>query len=84
MIEDELLIKEKLPKVLADLGLNEENTEIIYMGYVVFIKIDIDYLATILNETENNKFYGWEDVEQYHAIYTLVSNYIKKKYVPSI
>ena len=84
MIEDELLIKEKLPKQLTDLGLNEENAEIIYMGYVVFIKIDIDYLATILNETENNKFYGWEDVEQYHAIYTLVSNYIKKKYVPSI
>jgi uncharacterized tellurite resistance protein B-like protein len=78
MIEEELLIVEKLPdtaRLAAEVDIN-----LGYITYGGFIRIDIEYMAGILNKTEDDKFYRWEDVEQYHAIYTLVFDYINKTY----
>ena len=78
MIEEELLIVEKLPdtaRLAAEVDVN-----LGYITYGGFIRIDIEYMAGILNKAEDDKFYRWEDVEQYHAIYTLVLDYINKTY----
>jgi RNA polymerase sigma factor (sigma-70 family) len=44
------------------------------VGYLLFIKIDIDFLAKFLNKHDNNRFDGFDDIEQYHAIFTAVYN----------
>ena len=78
MIEEELLSVEKLPdtaRSAIEIGRN-----FAYITYLGFIRIDIGYMAGILSKTEDDKFYRWEDLEQYHAIYTRVSDYINKTY----
>jgi uncharacterized tellurite resistance protein B-like protein len=80
MIEEDLLSAEKLPDT-SKMALELDVPGLAYMSYGGFIRIDIDYMANILNDSEDDKFYRWKDLEQYHAIYTLVYNYIDKTYV---
>ena len=80
MIEKDLLSAEKLPDT-SKMALELDVPGLAYMSYGGFIRIDIDYMANILNDSEDDKFYRWKDLEQYHAIYTLVYNYIDKTYV---
>ena len=86
LIESEVLNDENLDKITGKIDFKKEDNDLKKtfkcLAFGAFIRIDIDYLASILNETENNKFIGWNDVEQYHAIYTLIHDYINKNYNP--
>ena len=58
MIEEELLTESQLKKVLKKINLNDSHMDksFLAMAYGAFITIDIDYMANILNESENDKF----------------------------
>ena len=77
MIEEEVLSFDKLPDIVKKLF--ETNSDLAYKSYSMLIKFDIDFMANILNDTEDDKFYRWKDLEQYHAIYSMVYNYIEGK-----
>lgn len=44
------------------------------IGAAKMIKFDVDYLATILNEHDDDRFYGFDFVENYHTIYLSIYN----------
>lgn len=44
------------------------------------IKIQVDYLAETLNEFENNRFYGFDYIENYHDIYGLIYKCLIENY----
>ena len=44
------------------------------IGASKMIKFDVDYLATILNEHDDDRFYGFDYVENYHTIYLSIYN----------
>ena len=44
------------------------------IGAAKMIRFDVDYLATILNEHDDDKFYGFDYIENYHTIYSSIYN----------
>jgi hypothetical protein len=44
------------------------------------IKIQVDFLAETLNEFENNRFYGFDYIENYHTIYGLLYSSLIENY----
>ncbi len=38
------------------------------------IRFDVDYLATVLNEYDDDRFYGFDYIENYHTIYSSIYN----------
>lgn len=44
------------------------------IGASKMIKFDVDYLATILNDHDDDRFYGFDYVENYHTIYLSIYN----------
>lgn len=44
------------------------------IGAAKMIRFDVDYLATILNEYDDDRFYGFDYIENYHTIYSSIYN----------
>ena len=60
---------------------NEKISNKLFLGLYpkFFIDDDIEILSTLLNDREASKFNGYEEVEQYMAIYIYVKNLFVRK-----
>jgi tetratricopeptide (TPR) repeat protein len=64
---------EKIIKATEGLDINIKRA-IEMIGAAKMIKFDVDYIATILNEYDHNRFYGFDYIENYHTIYLSIYN----------
>lgn len=64
---------EKIKKATEGLDINIKRA-IEMIGAAKMIKFDVDYIATILNEYDDDRFYGFDYIENYHTIYLSIYN----------
>ena len=47
--------------------------------YVELIGNEVDFMARVLNRYQDNQFDGFQDIEQYHAWYTIIEQKLRNK-----
>ena len=76
-IINKILEKKNLPKKVSRVFGIEMSLGLSF--YVELIRNEVDFMAKVLNQYQDNQFDGFQDIEQYHAWYTLIEEKLNNK-----
>ena len=76
-IINKILEKKNLPKEVSRVFGIEMSLGLSF--YAELIRNEVDFMAKVLNQYQDNQFDGFQDIEQYHAWYTLIEEKLNNK-----
>ena len=76
-IINKILEKKNLPKEVSKVFGIEMSLGLSF--YAELIRNEVDFMGRVLNQYQDNQFDGFQDIEQYHAWYTLIEEKLNNK-----